>query len=247
MDDEAWRLAHELAETPDRRTFLRMSTLRLSEVVGGDCFWMETDFASGSCLVWRPGEDAPDPVLGARLAAAPDHPAILSYLDAPHDLTPRRLSDVTDRGGWRRTAAFDALAEGVGRHQLSMVTWLAPPAVGHGWSIGRNAGDFKDKDLETACRLLPVLHALERSYSRRNVTRSEPDDAPEDRPDPLTGAEHEILSLLAQGLTADAIGRRRGISGRTVRKHLEHIYAKLGSHDRLLAVDHARDLGLLVD
>jgi DNA-binding NarL/FixJ family response regulator len=52
----------------------------------------------------------------------------------------------------------------------------------------------------------------------------------------LTAREVHILELLAAGLTADAIGRHCGISPRTVGKHLENIYAKLGCHDRLTAV-----------
>ena len=61
----------------------------------------------------------------------------------------------------------------------------------------------------------------------------------------LSPREVDILSLVAQGLTADSIARRRRISPRTVRKHLEHIYAKLGHHDRLAAVTVAASLGLI--
>ena len=39
----------------------------------------------------------------------------------------------------------------------------------------------------------------------------------------LTGRELTGLSLLADGLTAVAIGRRLVISPRTVHKHLEHV------------------------
>lgn len=41
------------------------------------------------------------------------------------------------------------------------------------------------------------------------------------------------------------IGTVRRISGRTVRKHLQNAYAKLGCHDRMMAVDRARALGIL--
>ena len=53
-----------------------------------------------------------------------------------------------------------------------------------------------------------------------------------------------MITLVAQGLTAQQIARVRRISVRTVRKHLEHTYEKLNCHDRLLAVQKARDLGL---
>jgi len=61
----------------------------------------------------------------------------------------------------------------------------------------------------------------------------------------LTDREVQVLSLLADGLTAGAIGRVLGISPRTVSKQLEHAYTKLGSRDRLLAVRRAAALGLL--
>jgi DNA-binding NarL/FixJ family response regulator len=61
----------------------------------------------------------------------------------------------------------------------------------------------------------------------------------------LTVSELDILTLLADGLSAQQIARLRRISVRTVRKHLENIYEKLDCHDRVLAVNKARKLGLL--
>ena len=61
----------------------------------------------------------------------------------------------------------------------------------------------------------------------------------------LTPRELEVLGLLADGLTAHHIGHLLGIRTATVRKHLEHLYDKLGCRDRLLAVSRARAAGLL--
>ena len=60
----------------------------------------------------------------------------------------------------------------------------------------------------------------------------------------LTGTEVAVLSLLAQGYTDRGIARRLSNSPRTVHKHLEHIYRKLGVTDRLTAVRVATELGL---
>lgn len=60
----------------------------------------------------------------------------------------------------------------------------------------------------------------------------------------LTEREHQVLRALAHGATAHAIGHQLGISERTVGKHLENIYAKLGVHDRLDAALLARSLGI---
>jgi ATP/maltotriose-dependent transcriptional regulator MalT len=61
----------------------------------------------------------------------------------------------------------------------------------------------------------------------------------------VTGREREVLKLLATSSTAARIGRELRISERTVHKHLENLYGKLGVHDRLAAVLRAQDLGLL--
>ncbi|MCS7477291.1 LuxR C-terminal-related transcriptional regulator [Umezawaea endophytica] len=61
----------------------------------------------------------------------------------------------------------------------------------------------------------------------------------------LTQREFTVLAVLAEGLTADAIARRLDISPRTVHRHLQHLYRKLGTADRLATVLHAKSLGLL--
>jgi DNA-binding CsgD family transcriptional regulator len=61
----------------------------------------------------------------------------------------------------------------------------------------------------------------------------------------LTARELEVLALLAQGMIARTIAAQLGLSPRTVNKHLGNLYRKLGTHDRLLAVAKAHDIGLL--
>jgi DNA-binding NarL/FixJ family response regulator len=51
--------------------------------------------------------------------------------------------------------------------------------------------------------------------------------------------------MLSEGLPAAAMARRLGISVRTVHKHLENLYRKLGTADRLGAVLRAQRAGLL--
>ena len=57
------------------------------------------------------------------------------------------------------------------------------------------------------------------------------------RPDParLSARERQVLALVAEGCTDRAIGHRLDVSVRTVHKHLEHAYAKLGVNDRTSA------------
>ncbi len=52
----------------------------------------------------------------------------------------------------------------------------------------------------------------------------------------LTGREVEILEQLSQGLATPQIADKLFVSDRTVRKHVENIYAKLHVHSRFQAI-----------
>ncbi|MER5475767.1 response regulator transcription factor [Streptomyces sp. NPDC002734] len=61
----------------------------------------------------------------------------------------------------------------------------------------------------------------------------------------LTRRETEVLSLVAEGLSNQAIGRRLHLTEGTVKSHLARVYAKLGTSSRTAAVATAADLGLI--
>jgi LuxR family maltose regulon positive regulatory protein len=63
--------------------------------------------------------------------------------------------------------------------------------------------------------------------------------------EPLTPREHEVLQLLAAGLTNQEIADSLIISPGTVKKHAGNIYGKLGVHSRTEAAARARELDLL--
>lgn len=52
----------------------------------------------------------------------------------------------------------------------------------------------------------------------------------------LSEREHEVLQLIAQGLSAPDIGKRIHLSTATVKTHLQHLYEKLGVSERAAAV-----------
>jgi DNA-binding CsgD family transcriptional regulator len=60
----------------------------------------------------------------------------------------------------------------------------------------------------------------------------------------LTAREHEVVHWLAAGKTDAEIGALLSISVRTVQKHLEHVYIKLGVETRTAAVMRALGNGL---
>jgi DNA-binding CsgD family transcriptional regulator len=126
-------------------------------------------------------------------------------------------------------------------HQLSL-----PLQVGDGmqaYVLGRPDRDYTEADTALATALAPALSAVLRQYGVLTAVPGAQRRLGQDLG--LTGREAAVVQLLGQGLTAASIARRLGTSPRTVHKHLEHVYRKLGVQDRLSAVRRAGDLGLL--
>ncbi|MFB6703156.1 MULTISPECIES: response regulator [unclassified Streptomyces] len=61
----------------------------------------------------------------------------------------------------------------------------------------------------------------------------------------LTRRETEVLALVAEGLSNQAIGNRLHLTEGTVKSHLARIYVKLGVDSRTAAVATATELGLI--
>ncbi|WP_223147538.1 response regulator transcription factor [Georgenia wutianyii] len=61
----------------------------------------------------------------------------------------------------------------------------------------------------------------------------------------LTAREVLVLDLGSRGMTSAAIARALSISPRTVEKHFENTYRKLGTRDRISAVLRAQSSGVL--
>jgi LuxR family transcriptional regulator, maltose regulon positive regulatory protein len=72
-----------------------------------------------------------------------------------------------------------------------------------------------------------------------------PPAGPRPPPEPLSDSEIRVLRYLPTNLTGPEIAAELYLSLNTVRTHLRHVYAKLGTHRRTEAVARARALGLL--
>jgi DNA-binding CsgD family transcriptional regulator/CheY-like chemotaxis protein len=70
--------------------------------------------------------------------------------------------------------------------------------------------------------------------ARRLLARSSPPSGNEDAP--LTGRELQVLQLLADGLSQDAIAKELFISSKTVSTHIQRVLTKLDVHSRTEAV-----------
>jgi DNA-binding NarL/FixJ family response regulator len=64
-------------------------------------------------------------------------------------------------------------------------------------------------------------------------------------PDRLTEREVEVLGLVGAGLSNREIAEALVVSVRTVGRHVDNIYGKIGVHERSKARRYARDHGLL--
>ncbi|WP_413811300.1 response regulator [Streptomyces sp. OE57] len=71
-----------------------------------------------------------------------------------------------------------------------------------------------------------------------------PDAVGRPLPDGLTPREAEILTLMARGMTNAEIAAALFLSGNTVKTHINRVFTKTGSRDRVAAARYARDHGL---
>ncbi len=61
----------------------------------------------------------------------------------------------------------------------------------------------------------------------------------------LTPRQHEVLELLAEGMSTPELAAALGLAEETVRNHVRQLLHRLGVHSRLAAVAYARRHGLL--
>jgi DNA-binding CsgD family transcriptional regulator len=240
-------LSYELGELPGRDDYLAAAAVCLHAAVGGDVVtWNALDVGVLSADIWW---DPPDANISAEATAAAldEHPLVRRYLANPRDLSPHRISDCLPYREWRSSRMYREVAAPMGAaYQLGIPVIKPAQLTARGWAINRSICDFTAANVTLARNLQPMLAILDRVYPPCGA--EPPDAARRDearRRAGLTPRELDVLALVAAGLSAHQISRLRRISVRTVRKHLEHIYAKLDSHDRLLAVNRAKRLGIL--
>ncbi|MGQ9555251.1 MAG: response regulator [Anaerolineae bacterium] len=114
---------------------------------------------------------------------------------------------------------------------------------------GANGYVLKTAD---ACQIIAAVRAVAKGQSaldpivaRKLIAHITSGGEATDMVEPVSPREQEVLQLAASGLTNRAIGRRLGISDRTVQGHLANIYAKLQVASRTEAVTKALQLGLI--
>ncbi|MGK5112815.1 LuxR C-terminal-related transcriptional regulator [Geodermatophilus sp. CPCC 205506] len=161
---------------------------------------------------------------------------------------PKEIADARCVGQWREVSKPLGVTE-----QLGIPMYVRGSEY-RALVVARADEDFTEADVDLACRIQSLLIGVERQAAELSRWRSRighdetggqesgPAAATDAR---LTARELAVLALLAEGLTARGIGRRLDISELTVNKHLQHIYAKLRTSDRLTTVLRAQEQGLL--
>jgi len=185
-----------------------------------------------------PGWPTPDVQEFFAHGAMTQHPLLAWYATTgdPTPTTTARVPDelVTPTGS---VILNDILKPPGLDHQLS-IPYQLDGYVHRTFLLSTTGSDFPPEHVSLAGQLRPLLCLLDRQTTA--LERLPSGEGPS-----LTGREAAVLQLLTDGLTAQSIAFRLGISPRTVHKHLEHLYTKLGVRDRLQAVIVAQRYGLL--
>jgi DNA-binding CsgD family transcriptional regulator len=121
-------------------------------------------------------------------------------------------------------------------NQILLVTGRRAPVYGLdgeavGWQLHKSQG-FKPEDVA----LVRIIRSL---FPQPGTARIK------ELPTRLTATETEILVLIAEGCSAAEIAHGRGQSVRTVHKHIENVYRKIGCSDRVRAAHYAWRTGLI--
>ena len=235
----ALELAGRLARTDAVGVFIDETMTALEHAAQGSLVsFNRLNLTEQTALVtFRPYEAGREAAVDGVSRLLAEHPLYRWYTSQP-DWSPVRISDVVPQEQYLTSRLYlDVLAPA--RADYGIAVMLTPTFPAREWvwfMVSRADRDFSDNELALCVRLQPALIAL---YATLSLPHGGKDAAV------LTRRELYVLRYLAGGLTAETIARRLSISPATVRKHLQNLYAKLDTSDRLGAVLRGRDLGLL--
>ncbi|MGH3917265.1 MAG: response regulator transcription factor [Pseudonocardiaceae bacterium] len=224
----------------------------LAELVGADAATLhETDVTGPGQVSWgwppaRLTTDLVERLRGVLL----QHPFMPLYArlrpNGPFPGEPFRISDLMSRRQWRDNPvarevlpeASDQLGVMLGAHNGAMRNVV----------LTRSGHTFTDHQRDLlSLTLRHVTVAVERASPQPLVglqiptqpvqlVSSHPGGATAPVDAALSRRQRQVLAMVAQGWTDAQIASRLHISPRTVSKHLEHIYARLGVPNRAAAV-----------
>jgi DNA-binding CsgD family transcriptional regulator len=157
------------------------------------------------------------------------------------DLSAVRISDLVDRRRYQEQPVFREYFRPAGVEHMIDVGLPAAAGRHRSFILFRYAGtgDFSERDRAVLDMLRPHFHGLEdRAALRRRLSERPPArevDAGSGAYTGLTPREREIVVLVADGKTNAQIAAQLWVAPSTVKKHLEHVYEKLGVGRRTAA------------
>ena len=145
------------------------------------------------------------------------------------------LSGITQPAEYRNGDHYKAVFDGSGVADI-----LSIP-VGSGETLARvlvcrDGEGFSEEEIDAARILQPVVTGCLRQTQVMEQMRSDPLSEEAMREGGLTPREAQIFSLLAAGATSQAVSQELDISARTVEKHVQNIYARIGARNRSEAI-----------
>jgi DNA-binding CsgD family transcriptional regulator len=168
------------------------------------------------------------------------HPLVRDHGRNPAAVT-KRIDDVQPDGAFRNTPLFNEYYRRIGIDHVMAVPLHVDGRFLVSFVLNRSGTAFGARDRDLAEVIRPHLANLYRLAVARERTRDLPADASFDRAAaPLTPREREVLDWVAAGKTNRDIAAILCASPRTVEKHLERIYEKLGVETRTAAVMRVR-------
>jgi DNA-binding CsgD family transcriptional regulator len=229
----------ELAEVRELAEFPKRATIGLAKLVPADLIvYTEVDLTSEKASAYVDQKASLDLRRFAELAW--QHP-VISYTAQTGDTAPRAISDFLSGPEFHRLELYQDFFKASGiQDQLSVGVNADGPRL-IGIAFNRHRRGFGTAERETLRLVRPLLARLYhdlawRTRVERLLTWLSSDGF--DRPHShraakrLTVRELEVVALVGHGFTNKEIGARLDVSARTVQKHLEHVYDKIGVRTR---------------
>jgi DNA-binding CsgD family transcriptional regulator len=157
---------------------------------------------------------------------------------------PAMLSDFMGQRELRRTALYKEFYGPIGINYQMSISLRVGRSLALGLSLSRTKQDFTERERDLLDVVQPHIMQAYRNaemvslLSKNGASNGGQTAAAEC----LSSRERQVLLLLAEDRTNADIARSLYLSPRTVQKHLEHIYGKLGVHSRSGAVARALEV-----
>jgi DNA-binding CsgD family transcriptional regulator len=165
------------------------------------------------------------------------HPLVRHHGRNPRAVT-RRIADLASASAFRRSALYADYYRAIGIDQVIAVPLHVDRRYLVSFVMNRWRTPFTDAERDLLELLRPHLADVYRLAAALDAARGAP--PPWQAPVRLTPRESEVLRWVAAGKTNRDVADIVGARPRTVEKHLERIYAKLGVETRTAAAMRAR-------